>query len=133
MTATAENEGRARQFLHASGARDIEQLLNLMHADVVLEMPFALPAMPKRLQGKSAVEKFLRATADAFSTFNMIADAIYPLGDVVIVEHRSKGVVAANGRAYENRYVTIFEFNASGQVLVWKEYFDPGIVLRAFA
>jgi ketosteroid isomerase-like protein len=133
MTAISESESRARQFLSCSGARKIDELLTFMHADVVLEMPFALPAMPKRLQGKSAVEKFLRATADSFSAFEMIVDAVYPFTDRVIVEHRSNGVVAANDRPYENLYVTIFEFDASGQVVVWKEYFDPGVVLRAFA
>lgn len=130
---TTANVERAREFLRSSGALQINELMKLMHAEVTLELPFALPRMPRRLQGRAAVEQFLRTTADSFSAFQMIVDAIYSTGNIVIVEHHSRGVVAANKRTYENRYVTIFEFTTSGEIVAWKEYFDPGVVLRAFA
>jgi ketosteroid isomerase-like protein len=41
-------------------------------------------------------------------------------------------VVAANGRPYRNRYVTLIRFRDHGQVTLWREYYDAGEVVRAF-
>ncbi len=64
----------------------------------------------------------------------MTIDAIHETADphVVIAEHRSDGIVAANGRRYENRYVTIFAFDDNGRIVSWREYYDAGVVVRAF-
>ena len=64
----------------------------------------------------------------------MTVDAIHETADpnVVIAEHHSDGVVAANGRPYANRYCTIFTFDDDGMVVGWREYYDAGVVVRAF-
>jgi ketosteroid isomerase-like protein len=50
----------------------------------------------------------------------------------VIAEHRSDGIVAENGRPYRNRYVTVFTFADDGLVTGWREYYDAGVVVKAF-
>ena len=64
----------------------------------------------------------------------MTVDAIHETGDphVVIAEHRSDGVVTANGRPYRNHYVTFFTFDDDGLITSWREFYDAGVVVRAF-
>ena len=52
--------------------------------------------------------------------------------NLVVVEHRSDGVIAANGRPYRNHYVTFIRFDAEGRVVKSREFYDPGVVVRAF-
>jgi ketosteroid isomerase-like protein len=51
---------------------------------------------------------------------------------VIVAEHHSDGIVGANGRPYQNRYVTFFTFDDAGRVTNWREYYDAGVVVRAF-
>jgi ketosteroid isomerase-like protein len=64
----------------------------------------------------------------------MTVDAMHETTDpnVVVVEHHADGVVASNGRTYDNRYVTFITFDAGGKVAHWREYYDAGVVVRAF-
>ena len=99
-----------------------------------MELPFAPGRMEKRYEGKEAILGFQQFARDSFSTFSMSVDTIHTTADphVVIAEHRSDGVVAANGRRYQNRYCTIFSFDDDGRVVRWREYYDAGVVVQAF-
>jgi hypothetical protein len=111
-----------------------EELLSAFADDVVMELPFAPGKMPKRYEGKAATAAFIRSVRDAFSAFAMIVDAVHETADpnVVIVEHHADAVVAENGRRYDNRYVTVITFDDAGLVKNWREYYDAGVVVRAF-
>jgi uncharacterized protein len=77
---------------------------------------------------------FMSFVRDAFASFAMTVDAVHETTDplLVIVEHHADGVVAENGRTYENRYVTLIRFDDAGKVALWREYYDAGVVVRAF-
>ena len=64
----------------------------------------------------------------------MAVDAIHETKDphVVVAEHHSDGLVGGNGRRYQNGYVTFFTFDDAGRVTNWREYYDAGVVVRAF-
>lgn len=128
------NTERARQMLQLAGAMRIEELLERLADAAMLELPFAPGGMPKTLTGKPAIRDFLLDTRTRFSAFSMSIDSIHETSDaqVVVAEHRSDGVVAANGRPYRNRYVTVYKFDSDGRVVTWREYFDSGVVVRAF-
>ena len=112
----------------------VEELIEHFAEDAVMELPFAPGRMAKRYEGKEAILGFQRFARDSFSTFSMAIDAVHVTEDpdVVIAEHHSDGVVAENGRQYQNRYCTVFTFDAAGQVVCWREYYDAGVVVRAF-
>jgi ketosteroid isomerase-like protein len=99
-----------------------------------MELPFAPGGMPKRYDGKAAAHGFMASVRDAFSSFSMVVDAVHQTADphVVVVEHHADGVVAVNGRRYDNRYVTFVTFDDDGRVTRWREYYDAGVVVRAF-
>lgn len=115
-------------------AMKTDEMLDLFADDVVMELPFAPGRMPKRYDGKEEASGFLHSVRDAFSSFTMTVDAVHETSDpnVVVVEHHADGVVAANGRTYDNRYVTFITFDEAGRVTHWREYYDAGVVVRAF-
>jgi ketosteroid isomerase-like protein len=112
----------------------VDELISLFADDAVMELPFAPGEMPRRHAGKAAIADFQRFARDAFSEFSMTVDAIHETADpnVVIAEHRSTAVVAENGRPYCNHYVTFFTFDGDGRVARWREFYDAGVVVRAF-
>jgi uncharacterized protein len=128
------NVERVREMMELAGRMDVDALIGYFADDAVMELPFAPGQMPKRYEGKDAVLAFQRFARDAFSTLTMDVDAVHETADphVVIAEHHSDGVVAENGRRYQNRYVTVFAFDDAGKVVNWREYYDAGVVVRAF-
>jgi hypothetical protein len=128
------NAERVRVLLELADAMDVEALVACFTTDAVMELPFAPGRMPRRYRGRDAIGEFQRFARDSFSEFSMTIDAIHETADpqVVVAEHHSRGIVAANGRAYENRYVTFFTFDEHGYVACWREYYDAGVVVRAF-
>ena len=125
---------RVREILALADQMKVEELIEYFADDSVMELPFAPGRMPKRYEGKDAILGFQLFARDSFSSFAMTIDAIHETGDpnVVIAEHRSDGIVAENGRPYRNRYVTVFTFDGDGLVVGWREYYDAGVVVKAF-
>ena len=125
---------RIRDLLAAARAMDVERLARHLAPDIVMELPYAPPPLPRRYDGLSAVLGFQRSAAALFSKFAIEVDRVHAVenGSVVVAEYRSDGVVAASGRSYANRYVTVFELDAGSRVRRWREYYDPAAVQAAF-
>ena len=128
------NVDRVREIMELAGEMRVDELVELFTDDAVMELPFAPGKMPRRHVGKAAIGEFQRFARDSFSRFSMTVDAIHETADpnVVVAEHRSDGVVAENGRPYRNHYVTFFTFDDAGLVTGWREFYDAGVVVRAF-
>jgi ketosteroid isomerase-like protein len=130
----SENVDRVREIMILADAMRVDELVELFADDAVMELPFAPGKMARSHVGKAAIGDFQRFARDAFSEFSMIVDAIHETSDphVVVAEHRSVAVVAENGRPYRNRYVTFFTFDDDGLITQWREYYDAGVVVKAF-
>ena len=128
------NVARVREMMQLADQMKVGELIEFFADDAVMELPFAPGRMEREYRGKDAVLRFQEFARDCFSSFAMHVDAIHETADpnVVICEHRSEAVVAENGRPYCNRYVTVFTFNADGLVTNWREYYDAGVVVKAF-
>jgi ketosteroid isomerase-like protein len=128
------NRERVAAILSLADAMRVDELIEYFASDAVMELPFAPGRMQKGYEGKDAILGFQRFARDSFSQFAMYVDAIHETSDphVVIAEHRSDGTVAANGRPYQNRYITVFTFDDEGRVTNWREYYDAGVVVHAF-
>jgi ketosteroid isomerase-like protein len=128
------NVERVKEMMRLVDELRVDELVDYFAADAVMELPFAPGRMQKRYEGRDAIAEFQGSLRHTFSKLSMHVDAIHETTDphVVIAEHRSDGVVAENGRPYQNRYVTVFEFDDAGMVVRWCEYYDAGVVVRAF-
>jgi ketosteroid isomerase-like protein len=128
------NVGRVREIMQLADEMRVDELVELFALDAVMELPFAPGKMPRAHVGKSAIADFQQFARDAFSEFSMTVDAIHETTDphVVVAEHRSDAIVAENGRPYRNHYVTFFTFDDDGLVSSWREFYDAGVVVRAF-
>jgi ketosteroid isomerase-like protein len=125
---------RIRELLALAGAMDVERLARYLAPDIVMELPYAPPPLPRRYDGLSAVLGFQRSSAALFSRFATEVERVYVVENapVVVAEYRGEGVVAASGAAYRNRYVTVFELDPGGRIRRWREFYDPAAVQAAF-
>jgi ketosteroid isomerase-like protein len=128
------NVDRVREIMILADEMRVDELVALFADDAVMELPFAPGRMPRRHEGKAAIAAFQAFARDSFSTFSMTVDTIHETVDpnVVVAEHRSDAVVAENGRRYCNHYVTFFTFDDDGRITKWREFYDAGVVVRAF-
>ncbi len=122
------------ELLRLADAMDVDNLIERFAEDAVIEVPFAPGRMPKTYEGRDSVRGFLELARESFSPFSITVDAVRATDDprVVVAEFHSDGVVRANGRPYRNRYVVFFTFDDNGRVTNWREYYDAGVVVRAF-
>jgi ketosteroid isomerase-like protein len=131
----ARNLETATRLLELMAAMDTDGLLAHYAADIVLELPYAPGGMPRRYDGKDAAAEFMRFAHDSFSSYTSDVDAIHPVAgdpDTVIAEVRGHGVAASTGRPYEQTYVIVLRFGGDGKLRLWREYYDPGVVISAF-
>jgi len=134
VSPVSENVERVREIMKLADEMRVDELVELFAKSSVMELPFAPGKMPRRHEGKAAIGDFQRFARDTFSRFSMTVDAIHETADphVVIAEHRSDAEVAENGRPYRNHYVTFFTFDDAGLITSWREFYDAGVVVRAF-
>jgi ketosteroid isomerase-like protein len=125
---------RIRELLALAGAMDVEALARYLAPDIVMELPYAPPPLPKRYDGLSAVLGFQRSSASLFSSFAIEVERVHVVENApaVVAEYRSEGVVAASGGPYRNRYITVFELDPGGRIRRWREFYDPAAVQAAF-
>jgi ketosteroid isomerase-like protein len=130
----SSNVERVREIMNLADEMRVDELVELFADDAVMELPFAPGKMARSYVGKAAIAEFQLFARDSFSEFSMSVDAIHETVDphVVIAEHRSDAVAAENGRPYRNHYVTFFTFNDDGLITSWREFYDAGVVVRAF-
>jgi ketosteroid isomerase-like protein len=125
---------RIRELLALAGTMDVEGLARYLAPDIVMELPYAPPPLPRRYDGLSAVLGFQRASTALFSSYSLEIERVHVVENapVVVAEYRGEGVVARSGRPYRNRYITVFELDPGGRVRRWREFYDPEAVQTAF-
>jgi uncharacterized protein len=115
---------RRRQVLTA---HDIDGFIDLFASDGVIELPFAGPGMPRRLEGRAAIREFSdRAEASPLRIDDLVTVELYQPADpeVVIVELRTCGHVATTGATFEATSIQVFRIR-DGEILLLRDYFSP--------
>jgi ketosteroid isomerase-like protein len=101
-------------------------------------MPFALPGLPDRVEGKGTVveflEQFLGKERGMFTGWDIHNIRIYPGGepDLFFTELDGQGVVAQSGYQYRQKYITLFRVS-DGRISHWREYLNPLRLQEAIA
>jgi uncharacterized protein len=127
-----------RRFLEAEAKQDVQGMADLLAENIVFEMPFALPGLPDRVEGKGTVveflEQFLGKERGIFTGWDLHNIRIYPgrEPDLVFAELDGQGVVVKSGYQYRQKYIILFRV-AGGRISHWREYNNPIPLQEAIA
>ena len=107
-------------------AKDMTGYAGLWAADGVIEFPFAPANYPTRLEGRAAIEDYLRGYPDLLDVREITEQTIYQATDpdVVIAEFEAAGKVVATGRPYRMRYVAVVTAR-DGEIASYRDYWSP--------
>ena len=118
------------RFLEAEAKQDVQGMGDVLAENIVFEMPFALPGLPDRVEGKGTVveflEQFLGKERGVFTGWNLSNIRIYPGGDpdLFFAELDVQGVVVQSGYQYRQKYIILFRIS-DGRISHWREYLNP--------
>jgi uncharacterized protein len=118
------------RFLKAEANQNVQGMADVLAEDIVFEMPFALPGLPDRVEGKRTVveflEQFLGNEHGMFTRWDLHNIRIYPGGDpdLVFTELDGQGVVVKSGYQYRQKYFILFRVS-DGRIKLWREYLNP--------
>ena len=107
--------------------QDTEGFVDLFAPGGVLEIPFAGPDLPARLDGQQAIRDFSnRAAASPLRIDDLETVAVHHTRDpeVVIVELLSHVTFATTGRRLAVRSIQVFRIR-DGKILLFRDYFNP--------
>ncbi|MEV7010905.1 nuclear transport factor 2 family protein [Streptosporangium sp. NPDC051022] len=106
----------------------------LLAEDVVVEMPFAPPGRPRRVEGR---ERFAAFAAQGRAALPVRFDEIRELAvhetadpEVIVVEYEITGTVTTTGRRATAPFVGVLRAR-DGKVTHWREYQDAMAIAEA--
>jgi uncharacterized protein len=122
-----------REFIGLVGGADIERMASFWSDEsAVLEVPYAPPPWPTRIEGKKAVVDYMNGVHTVITGWSMGVDEIYDVGDgTVIVEMHGAGTVVATNKPYGQNYIAVMRV-VDGKLQLWREYSNPLPVFEAF-
>jgi uncharacterized protein len=107
--------------------QDTEGFVALFAPDGAIELPFAGPEMPRRLDGQQAIRDFTRrSTAGPIHLDDLEATAVHHTADpeVIIVELVTRATITSTGRTFTGRSIQVFRIR-DGQIVLFRDYFNP--------
>jgi uncharacterized protein len=126
------------KFFEAQAKQDVQGMADVLAENIVFEMPFALPGLPDRVEGKGTVvefmEQFLGKERGIFTGWDLHDIRIYPGGDpdLFFAELNVQSVVTQSGYQYRQKYIILFRV-ADGRISHWREYLNPIPLQEAIA
>ena len=112
---------------------DAEGFADLFAADGVIEIPFAGPELPARIDGQQAIRDYSRRIATAALRIDGLDTlAVHHTDDpeVLIVELVARGTVITTGHAITARSIQIFRIR-DGKILLFRDYANPNALAEA--
>lgn len=138
MSTQSENRRIVEQFWAAldngvpSGA-ELEAWKDQFAEDAVWEMPYAPEPLAREVPGRKVIGHFIdwffAAAPDLHTVSLTVHDTTDP--ELFILELRGAATLSLNGRTYANNYCTHMRIR-DGKIVLFREYFDPNVVLDAF-
>ena len=127
------NVDLVRQYFELWNVLDIDTVETLLHPDVELEVPYALPGAPQVFTGKRDVAEFLQAAPERLGPLGFHALEIATLEDPneIVAEYRSDAEVRGTNKPYRNRYITRISVS-DGRIRRFKEFSNPLVLMEAF-
>ena len=106
--------------------KDMAGFAGLWAVDGVMEFPFAPPGSPARLEGRAAIEEYLRDYPKMLDIQGFPKQVVHQSTDpdVVVVEFDAEGVVVATGKPYRFSYIAVIT-TRDGEIVNYRDYWNP--------
>ncbi|MGH3640456.1 MAG: nuclear transport factor 2 family protein [Mycobacterium sp.] len=132
-TSTGSTPGEVfAMAMTAISSGDVEGWLAQCTDDVVVEFPFAPPGRPRRVAGRDAVGRYLRAYPGQIEFDEVtnldVHQTVDP--DTAVIEMTATGRVKATGAPYEMSYVVVLK-TVDGRMSLYRDYWNPLVALEA--
>ncbi|GAA5038254.1 ketosteroid isomerase-like protein [Thermocatellispora tengchongensis] len=107
-------------------AKDMRAFAGLWAETGVIEFPFAPPGYPPRVEGRAAIEEYLRDYPDILDIREFPQRVVHRTADpeVVIAEFEAAGFVVRTGEPYRMRYVAVITVR-DGRIQNYRDYWNP--------
>lgn len=107
-----------------------DSLSGFFTEDVVFEFPYAPDGLPKRLDGRAALEAHLARLGPLLSFGLMRLGSVHSDGDTVIFEFSCRGTGTRTGAPYNQDYISVVTLR-NGRIAGHRDYWNPLAVLTA--
>ncbi|MEK5645322.1 MULTISPECIES: nuclear transport factor 2 family protein [Paenibacillus] len=113
-------------FIRATADNAWDELADLYAPDVVIEIPFAPPGVPKRTEGREVLRERFKSVAGMRRFDNAELLALHETRDpeVVVAEWNVHGHVTETGRSFTFSYIMVVRVR-NGQILSSRDYSNP--------
>ena len=130
----ARNVASANAFLDLLTAKNMDAWADLWAENAVQDMPFSPEGFPGRVEGKAALIEHYSSLPDATGRMVFLDRDARPMLDpnVVLLEYRGEIEILPTGKDYDNTYAGLFEFDADGRIVLFREFFDPNVLSEAW-
>ena len=124
---------KAQSYLELLQAQDWDKWIKLWADDAILEFPFAPKNRPSTYRGKKDILTYMSSTTRSIVVDSVAGLKISPMLDPnnIVVELTINGHLKSNWAAYNQQYVTFFEFE-SGKIKQYREYWNPVVSIEAY-
>jgi uncharacterized protein len=104
---------------------DGEHFFDVVLDDVVYEVLYDVPGVPRVIQGRSDLMAAFRGYVDRIALQSADKLIVYKTGDgrVVVIEYEVHGKVLATGVKYNNRFCSIIKLEKR-KITHWRDYMD---------
>lgn len=119
--------GILRTSIEALRAGDVDAYVDLFAPDAVMELPFAPPGSPRRLDGADAVRAYVDGYPDLVQIEDVArweAHGVDGDPETAVVEFALTGRVVATGRPYRLDYVAVVRV-VEGRIRHYRDYWSP--------
>lgn len=113
-----------RLFLESISNKDLEQAFGYFADDVVMDMPFAPPGSPTRLEGAAALRTLYTGVVSAVTSIDLPVVSSHGMADPewAVIEYTGE-MVQPNGQTYTNHYYGMFHV-VDGRIKLLRELYD---------
>lgn len=104
---------------------DIEPAFDLLHEDLVIEIPPDMSAEPDVYRGREGARRYFEGFEGMIDDVKFVAHAIVPIGDRVLACARMSGIGASSGLGVDLDAFVVHEFE-DGLIKRMRPYRDEG-------
>lgn len=128
------NAETVKLFFQLLEEEKIEEFANLFAENGKHINPYHSDLFPAEIAGRSNIYDFWKGVPGNFDGMAFPIEKVMPFEDPSMIAVKLQGKINLKGGAgvYQNDYLCLFHFDASGKILEYHEYFNPLVAAKGF-